>query len=190
MKRVLIPSVLFCTLSAALFVVAPQGVAQRDIAVLEPAEAQAQLERATRESQQAEARAARLLSEADAAIEAADKAAREAAAIAAQIQQSEARIAAARARFSLARADREAISARLAERQQPLVRLTGALQTTARRPLSLSALQPGSLKELVYVRAVLDSAVPQIRARPICAANLRKAAGSKWPPPKPSRTCV
>jgi len=45
------------------------------------------------------------------------------------------------------------------------VRLTAALQTAARRPLALSALQPGSLKDVVYVRAVLDSVVPQIRAR-------------------------
>ncbi|MBD2843253.1 peptidoglycan DD-metalloendopeptidase family protein [Erythrobacter sp. KMU-140] len=132
---------------------------------MDPDEAQAQLERATRESRRAEARAARLAREAEAASEAAERTAREAAAIAAQIQRAEADIAATRARFSLARTDRAAIAARLAERQQPLARLTGALQTTARRPLALSALQPGSLKELVYVRAVLDSAIPQIRSR-------------------------
>nr|WP_298931717.1 peptidoglycan DD-metalloendopeptidase family protein [uncultured Erythrobacter sp.] len=149
----------------ALGAFVPVGNAQRDVGVMEPDEAQAQLERATRESQSAEARAEKLAAEAEAAGEAADKTAREAAALAAQIQGFEADIAAARARYSLAQTDRAALSDRLSKRQQPLVRLTGALQTTARRPLSLSALQPGSLKDLVYVRAVLDSAVPQIRDR-------------------------
>lgn len=171
MKRHSIFAVLvFGVACGALFAVAPDSWAQRDIAVMEPEEAQAELERATRESQRAEARADRLSHEADAAVEEAEKTARQAAAIAAQIQASEAAIAAARARYSLAQSDREALSARLAERRQPLVRLTGALQTTARRPLALSAFQPGSLKELVYVRALLDSAVPEIRRR---TASLR-----------------
>ncbi|BDI59764.1 murein hydrolase activator EnvC family protein [Qipengyuania nanhaisediminis] len=148
---------------AALLFAVPHGWAQREVTLLEPDEAQAQLTRATRESQRAEARAARLAREAAAATEAAERTAREAASIAAQIQAAEADIAAAQARYALASAERAALSARLAERQQPLVRLTAALQTTARRPLALSALQPGSLKDLVHVRAVLDSAVPRIR---------------------------
>lgn len=152
----------FC---AALVLGVGEGMAQRDPLLLEPDEAQAELERATRGSQRAEARAAMLLREAQSVSETADKTAREAAATAAQIQATEANIVAARARYSLAIADREALTARLAERRQPLVRLTGALQTSARRPLALSALQPGSLKELVYVRAVLDAAVPEIRER-------------------------
>lgn len=161
----MLPSVALGTLCAALAFAVPHGWAQRDVQLLEPAEAQAELTRATRESQRAEARASRFAREAEVATEAAEKTASEAAAIAAQIQAAEADIAAARARYSLAQADREALTARLAERQQPLVRLTGALQTSARRPLALSALQPGSLKDLVYVRAVLDSAVPEIRKR-------------------------
>jgi len=150
---------------AAVAFAVPHGTAQRDVAILESGQAQAELQRATRESQRADARAERLSREAEDATEAADKTAREAAAIAARIQRAEADITAARARFSLARSQRSALSARLAERRQPLVRLTSALQTTARRPLALSALQPGSLKDLVYVRAVLDSAVPEIRSR-------------------------
>ena len=165
MHRFAFLSVTFGAACVLLALGVPASFAQRDVAVLEPEEAQAELERATRESQRAESRAERLAREADEATEAADKTAREAASVAAQIQAAEADIAAARARYSLAQADRQALSDRLALRQQPLVRLTGALQTTARRPLALSALQPGSLKELVYVRAVLDSAVPQIRQR-------------------------
>ncbi|WP_299195705.1 peptidoglycan DD-metalloendopeptidase family protein [uncultured Erythrobacter sp.] len=165
MRRTLFLSVAIGAACVALALTVPSSFAQRDVAVLEPDEAQAELERATRESQRAEARADRLAREADEATEAAEKTAREAAAVAAQIQAAESDIAAARARYSLAQAARAALSDRLAQRQQPLVRLTGALQTTARRPLALSALQPGSLKDLVYVRAVLDSAVPEIRRR-------------------------
>jgi murein hydrolase activator len=151
--------------TAALLAGAPQGWAQSEIQLLEPEEAQAELTRATRESQRAEARADRLASEAEAATEAAEKTAREAASIAAQIQAEEAKIAAATARFSLLQNDRRELAKRLSDRREPLVRLTGALQTTARRPLALSALQPGSLKDLVYVRAILASAVPEIRTR-------------------------
>ena len=80
-------------LALAAFV--PNSSAQRDVVLLDPAEARAQLTRATRESQLAETRAQRLQRESEQAIEAADKAAREAAAIAARIQASEADIAAA-----------------------------------------------------------------------------------------------
>ncbi|WP_298306353.1 peptidoglycan DD-metalloendopeptidase family protein [uncultured Erythrobacter sp.] len=151
--------------ATALLFAVPQGWAQRDVLLLEPEEAQAELTRATRESQRAEARADRFSAEAESASDAADKTARQAAAIAAQIQAAEANIVAARARYSLLQNDREELSKRLSDRQEPLVRLTGALQTSARRPLALSALQPGSLKDLVYVRAVLDSAIPEIRKR-------------------------
>jgi septal ring factor EnvC (AmiA/AmiB activator) len=148
----------------------PQGQAQRSLVLIDPDKAQAELTRATRESEQAAARAARFASEASQASEAAGRTARETAALAAQIQQAEANIEAARARVSLARAQRQQISVRLAEKQEPTARLTAALQIAARRPLVLSALQPGSLKDLVHVRAVLDSAVPHIRNR---TADLR-----------------
>lgn len=143
----------------------PQARGQRDLRVMEPEAAQVELDRATRESRLAEERAARFAKAAEEAGEAADRTAQEAAAIAARIQQAEAEIAAARARFSIAQSEREALAARLAERREPLARLTGALQTSARRPLALSALQPGSLEDLVLVRAVLETAVPEIRRR-------------------------
>ena len=87
------------------------------------------------------------------------------AALAARIQQAEAEIEVARARHAIIRSQRAALTTRLAKKQEPTARLAAALQTAARRPLVLSALQPGSLKDVVHVRAVLDSAVPQIRAR-------------------------
>lgn len=142
-----------------------QSEAQRPVAIMAPDEAREQLNRASEASEAADERAARFSREAEEASETADKAAREAAALAARIQGTEAQIEAARARYSLAQIARARLVDRLAQRQKPLVRLTAALQTSARRPLALSALQPGSLKDLVYVRAVLDSAVPQIRER-------------------------
>ena len=144
---------------------APNSRAQRDVVLLEPDEAQEELERANRAREAAQTRADRLAEEANAAGEAAERTAREAAKVAAQVQAAEANIAAARARYSIAQSQRAALSQRLAVRRRPLVRLTGALQTSSRRPLALSALQPGSLKDVVYVRAVLDAAVPEIRKR-------------------------
>ena len=150
---------------AAFSLFVPQGFAQRDVVDIDRDQAQSELERATRESQRAQARSERLFREAQEAGDEADRAAREAAAVAAQIQATEADIVSARARYSLAQSDREELAERLARRQEPLVQLTGALQTSSRRPLALSALQPGSLKDLVYVRAVLASAVPEIQSR-------------------------
>jgi hypothetical protein len=150
---------------AALFAALPVTRAAPAALLIEPDEAEAQLARAARESRRAQSRAARLTREAEAATEAATRTAREAAALAARIQQAEADIEVARARHAIVRGERAALTARLAEKQEPTARLAAALQTAARRPLALSALQPGSLKEVVYMRAVLDSAVPQIRAR-------------------------
>jgi septal ring factor EnvC (AmiA/AmiB activator) len=165
MDRPVLLSVVAVALCAALVAALPVTRAQTAVQLIDPDEAEAALTRATRESRRAEARAARLSSEAEAATEAVQRTASEAAALAARIQQAEADIEAARARYSIARAERAALTAQLAKKQEPTARLTAALQTAARRPLALSALQPGSLKDVVHVRAVLASAVPQIRAR-------------------------
>lgn len=157
-------------LTATLGLALPATKAAPAPLLIAPDDAEAAFARATRESRRAEARAAQLTQEAAAATEAVQRTATEAAALAARIQQAEADIEAARARVAIARTRRSALSARLAAKQEPTARLAAALQTAARRPLTLSALQPGSLKDVVYVRAVLDSAVPQIRAR---TASLR-----------------
>ena len=98
MRGFVFSCVAFGGLCAALVLGVGEGMAQRDPLLLEPDEAQAELERATRGSQRAEARAAMLLREAQSVSETADKTAREAAATAAQIQATEANIVAARAR--------------------------------------------------------------------------------------------
>ncbi|MEO0057094.1 MAG: hypothetical protein RIT17_531 [Pseudomonadota bacterium] len=164
-RSVTLSALAAAALCAALFAALPETSAAPAALLLEPDEAEAQLARAARESRRAETRAARLTQDAEAATEAATRTAREAAALAARIQQAEADIEVARARHAIVRGERAALTARLAEKQEPTARLAAALQTASRRPLALSALQPGSLKEVVYVRAVLDSAVPQIRSR-------------------------
>lgn len=166
MRRHVSLTLLAAALTAgAVMLALPASQAAPATALTAPDEAEAALARATRESRAAETRAARLTAEAEAATEAADRAAREAAALAARIQQAEAEIDAARARLAIARKARAGVTARLAAKQEPSVRLTAALQTVARRPLALAALQPGSLRDVVHVRAVLDSAVPQIAQR-------------------------
>lgn len=166
----IIVALAFLGVGGVLALALPETQAAPAAVLVDPNDAQAALARATRESQIAEARAARLSSEAEAATEAAQKTASEAAALAARIQQAEADIEVARARLTIAKGQRAAVTARLAAKQEPTARLAAALQTAARRPLALSALQPGSLQDVVHLRAVLASAVPQIRAR---TASLR-----------------
>ncbi|MGB3738188.1 MAG: peptidoglycan DD-metalloendopeptidase family protein [Pontixanthobacter sp.] len=128
------------------------------------------LSRALTQQRAARLRGERLESEARGASQAMEKTATLAAALAARIQQSEAGIAAAEARMALIAKQRARLDRRLAVRREPLVRLTGALQTITRRPLALSALRPGSLRDTVYLRAMLESTVPQVRRR---TASLR-----------------
>lgn len=133
----------------------------------DPTEVRAAIEAARAEAARAARRGARLEVGAREATEAADKTAREAAALAARIQQSEAEIAVAEGRLALIDGQRRALMKRLAERREPLVRLTGALQNFARRPLGLAVLKPGSLRETVYLRAMLETTLPQVRRRTV-----------------------
>jgi septal ring factor EnvC (AmiA/AmiB activator) len=164
-RRLILTALAVIGTGAVLALALPSSDAAPATALVDPAEAEAALARATREGKLAEGRAAKLTAEAEAATEAAEKTASEAAALAARIQQAEAGIEAARARLAIARDQRAKLTARLAAKQEPTARLAAALQTAARRPLALAALQPGSLEDVVHVRAVMASAVPQIRAR-------------------------
>jgi septal ring factor EnvC (AmiA/AmiB activator) len=139
--------------------------ARRDTPFAGAAETRAALRKALTDRQAAEARSARLEREALGARNAAERTAREAAALAARVQQAEAGIAAAEARIALTTRERASLREELGRRQQPVVRLTAALQQFARRPLALSILRPGSVEDVVYLRAMLDSAVPQVQAR-------------------------
>lgn len=155
---------------SVLFIVGPAlvlggGLWAQGGSYADAGEARAALTRAQQQARAAQSRGMRLEAEARQATEAAEKTAREAAALAARIQQAEAGIAAAEARLSLIGDQRAKLNKRLAERREPLIRLTAALQKLARRPLALSILRPGSVRETVYLRAVLESTIPQVRER-------------------------
>lgn len=121
-------------------------------------DAKAQAASARRQSEQLERQATQASAEAD-------KLNARAAALAARVQQSEAELRAGRVRIALINRMIAAQQAQLAEQQGPLVRLTAALQSFARRPPVLALLQPGTLSDTVHVRAAFSRMVPVIEAR-------------------------
>lgn len=123
------------------------------------------LAQAKREAAQAISRVRALETRAQGATDAAERARVESEALAARIEVAEADLTAAERRIALIRVLQADQRARLAERQQPLVRLTAALQTMARRPPVLALVQPGSVGDTVHVRALLAAALPEIRRR-------------------------
>ncbi|MDP8913924.1 MAG: peptidoglycan DD-metalloendopeptidase family protein [Pseudomonadota bacterium] len=126
---------------------------------------------AKRQADEATERSRRLERQAAAATSEAAKARAAASALIARIEAAEADITAAEARIRIIDALRVQQRARLAERQGPVVRLTAALQTMARRPPALALVQPGSVHDVVHVRSLLASTLPVIRAR---TASLRE----------------
>jgi len=117
------------------------------------------------QGQAARRRAETLEAQARTVTQQADRTARDAAALAARVQETEAQIAAQEARVKLIAAARETLRARMAERQAPLVRLTAALQRLSRRPPILALLRPGSLRDLVTMRAMLETMLPEVERR-------------------------
>ena len=120
---------------------------------------------AQREAAEASKRSELLEGEAKKATSEAARARAEAGALAARIESAEADITAAETRIRLIEALRAQQRARLAEMQGPVIRLTAALQTMARRPPALALVQPGSIDEVVRVRSLLASTLPVIRER-------------------------
>lgn len=139
----------------ALSSAAAQSVADERVAL---ARAEAQSRDAVVRSKALEAQAGRQLDDAA-------RARSQEAAVAARIQAAEADIAAAEARVAIVDRLRRAQRARLATAQGPIVRLTAALQMMARRPTAMAIVQPGSLTDLVHVRAVLATMLPAVAAR-------------------------
>jgi len=132
-----------------------------------PFESAAEAADALRQTQraliEARGRGDRLDAEARRASAAADRTASMAAAVAARIQQSEAEIQLAEARVAEIERQRGALRTAIAARQEPVVRLTAALQMISRRPLVFSLMRADSLRDTVYLRAVLETMVPQVR---------------------------
>lgn len=132
------------------------------------------LAEAKAEARQAAERSERLERQARRATSEARRARAEAEALAARIQAAEAGLTAAERRIAIIASLQSAHRARLAERQQPLVRLTAALQVMARRPAALALVQPGSTENTVHVRSLLAATLPEIRRR---TAALRAEVG-------------
>lgn len=141
---------------------AQQAVVFEDVAQTRRALAEAQ-----RQGAEASARARQLEADAARVTQAAEKTAREAAALAARIQQAEADIAGHEARMQLIVRERRQLRARLAERQRPLVRLTAALQRLSRRPPILALLRPGSVRDTMHMRALLETMLPEVERRTV-----------------------
>ncbi|KQO06976.1 murein hydrolase activator EnvC family protein [Sphingomonas sp. Leaf242] len=147
---------------AALFAAA--GVtAQTDAPEL--ATEQQRLVAAKRDAALAAARAAKLAAAATQERNAADKARREEQALAARVTAAEANLATASARVTLVERLLADQRAKLGRAQAPVARLLAALESLARRPTIVAVAQPGSVDDLVHVRAVLGSALPVVRQR-------------------------
>lgn len=143
------------------------ALAQVPILPGDASEARQALDQALRQSNAANQRAIRLEEEARRVTAQADRTAREGAAVAARIQQAEADIEVNRARVALISGEYEALRVRLAERQQPLIRLTAALQRLSRRPPALALLRPGTVRDTMYMRAVFDTMLPEVERRTV-----------------------
>ncbi|WP_235512804.1 murein hydrolase activator EnvC family protein [Sphingomonas sp. Leaf17] len=129
------------------------------------ADQQARLTEARRAANAATARAAALTQAARRERTAAGRAQAEERALAGQVAAAQARVAAAAARAAMVDrllADRRA---GLGQGQAPVARLLAALQSLARRPAVAAIVQPGSVDDLVHVRAVLGGVLPVVRAR-------------------------
>lgn len=145
------------------------------LALLDPAvdatRAQEDMLAARREGEAARRRAETLEQQAREVTEQAERTARETAAVAVRIQQTEALVAAQQARVRLIASQRALLRARLAERQAPLVRLTGSLQRLSRRPPLMALLRPGSVRDAVYMRALLETILPEVENRTAALRN-------------------
>ncbi|MDE2301459.1 MAG: peptidoglycan DD-metalloendopeptidase family protein [Sphingomonadales bacterium] len=117
------------------------------------------------QSQDAKNRAEHLEGEAARATAAADRTSQDAAAIAARIQQAEAEAAENEAQIHLAATQIGQLRDRLARYQQPLIRLTAALELLARRPLVLALFRPGAVVNTVHMRALIASMIPEVQRR-------------------------
>ena len=113
----------------------------------------------------AQTRAARAEAVAAAARSDADVTRTQIVAIESRIRSAEARVVAAQARLRLIDAVRRRQRERLAAQQGGIVRLAAGLQTMARRPPALALAEPGSLDDLVHLRALLETTLPAVRAR-------------------------
>ncbi|HEX4694277.1 murein hydrolase activator EnvC family protein [Sphingomonas sp.] len=148
----------------AVAIAAGQGNAQSG-AASDIADQQRRLVEARAQSAAAADRAAKLDAAAGAERDQAAKALAEERALGAKVQQAQADIAAATARIALVDRLLGDQQQRLAVQQGPIARLVAALCSLALKPSAVSVMQPGSVTDLVHVRAVLGSTLPLVQAR-------------------------
>lgn len=120
---------------------------------------------AKRDAAIANRRAEALARQAVAERDAADKARTEEAALTARVDAAQANLVAAHARQAIVGRLLAGQQDRLGMQQAPVTRLLAALVALARRPTVVAIAQPGSIDDLVHVRAVLGGALPVVRAR-------------------------
>lgn len=145
-------------------------------AIAQPAGDRQRLADARREAAAAERRSARLAIAAAAERNAAARAAAAERALAARVTSAEADLHAAQARAVMIEGLLADQRARLAAAQTPTARLLAGLQSLAARPAIVALAQPGSVDDLVHLRAVLGGALPVVRARAAAVrADLERA---------------
>lgn len=165
--------VLICAAGLTLLLGYELSQAQSAIEAIDSVQdAQTALRDAEAQGREAQLRAEAFERQSANATAAADKTAQESAAVAARVQQAEAQIAANEAKARLIAQQQLALRVELAQRQKPVVELTAALQRLSRRPAVFSLLRPGSLQDAIYLRAVLETILPEIGRR---TAGLRAA---------------
>ena len=131
----------------------------------ETSAARSALAAARAQEEKARGRAERLQQAAQRSRNSIARAEEDAIALGARIQEGEARLATLAAERRVLAEQRRAAEMELARQRQPLAELTGALQSALRRPIAFALLQPGSLKDTVYLGATLDATVPLIQTR-------------------------
>lgn len=158
---------MFGALFAAL--AAGAAVLMLSVAVAQAATSLADEQRALTRAR-AQAREAKVRSEAferrakSAEVEA-ERARNRAAAVAARIHQAEADLRVAQARIAILTDMQRVQARRLAERREPIARLTAGLQIMAHRSPILLLMQPGSIADTIHLRMVLAEVMPVIARR-------------------------
>ncbi|KQU61922.1 metalloendopeptidase [Sphingomonas sp. Leaf339] len=134
------------------------------VAAHAPADANDPLLRAQQEAAAASARADRLKAAAAAESDAAAQAAVERRGLTARVAVAAAGLRSAAAKAAIVDRRLAERRARLAAEQAPVARLLAALQSLARQPAAVAVMQPGSIDDLVHIRAVLGTVMPAVRA--------------------------
>ena len=151
---------------AAMLAVGMAGAQGADSAASRRTLASARAEAAAA-ARRANALAAAAARETDAAA----RAAAQERALEGRVTAAQADLAATRARAALVNTLVAQQRERLARAQEPVARLLAALQSLARRPAIVAIAQPGSVDDMVHLRAVLGSTLPAVQVR---TAGLRQ----------------